>query len=257
MSKEREAGNQGATQPAAKPHRRLKIALGVVVAIVVVLVVGMATYFGDYYHAVGVDDYLEGTDEVAVSEVEGGWLFDGEGTETALIFYPGAKVEATSYAPLMYELAQAGVDCFLVEMPLNFAIFDMDAALDIVDAYSYDTWILSGHSLGGAMAASCAAENPGTFDGLVLLAAYSTEELDGAVPWAVSLYGSEDGVLNMDSVEEGRELMPSDYEEVCIEGGNHALFGSYGEQDGDGEATISAEEQRQAVVDAVIGHLFS
>ena len=257
MSKEREAGNQGATQPAAKPHRRLKIALGVVAAIVVVLVVGMAAYFGDYYHAVDVDDYLKSTDEVALSEVEGGWLFDGEGTEVALIFYPGAKVEATSYAPLMFELARAGVDCFLVEMPLNFAIFNMDAALDIVGAYSYDTWILSGHSLGGAMAASCAAENPGTFDGLVLLAAYSTEELDDAVSWAVSLYGSEDDVLNMDSVEESRELMPSDYEEICIEGGNHALFGSYGEQDGDGEATISAEEQRQAVVDAVIEHLFS
>ena len=257
------ASKQGAhaatSEETVKPHRRAKIVVGVIVAVVAVLLIALCVYFGDYYHAVDVDDYLESSDEVAVVEIDGGWLFDGEGEGTALIFYPGAKVEATAYAPLLYELAQEGVDCFLVEMPLRFAIFDMDAALDIVDAYEgdYDSWILAGHSLGGAMAASCAAANPGTFDGLVLLAAYTTESLADDDLWVLSIYGSEDGVLSMDKVEEGRDLVPDDYSEICIEGGNHALFGSYGEQDGDGEASITGEEQRQAVVDAILERVFA
>lgn len=238
-------------QTSSKPHNKAKITLTVVLIVVVALIVVMGVYFGDYYHAVDVDESLAGTDEVTVTEVDGGWYFDGSGTDVALVFYPGAKVEATAYAPLMLKLAEAGIDCFIAEMPLNFAIFDMYAALDFVDMYDYDSWILAGHSLGGAMAASCAAENPGVFDGLVLLAAYSTESLADDDLWVLSLYGSEDGVLNMESVESGRDLMPETYKEICIEGGNHALFGSYGEQNGDGQATITAEEQQQIVIDAV------
>ena len=37
--------------------------------------------------------------------------------------------------------------------------------------------------------------------------------------------------------------LPSDTVEAVIEGGSHAYFGMYGEQDGDGTATISEEEQ--------------
>ena len=33
-----------------------------------------------------------------------------------------------------------------------------------------------------------------------------------------------------------------------MEGGNHSQFGNYGEQKGDGKATISAEEQQRQTV---------
>lgn len=46
----------------------------------------------------------------------------------------------------------------------------------------------------------------------------------------------------MDKLEEGRKLLPKGSKEKCIEGGNHAQFGSYGKQKGDGEARISAEK---------------
>ncbi len=39
---------------------------------------------------------------------------------------------------------------------------------------------------------------------------------------------------------------------VEIKGGNHAQFGSYGEQYGDGTAAIPAEEQRKITVDAIL-----
>ncbi|ECL0183892.1 TPA: alpha/beta hydrolase, partial [Listeria monocytogenes] len=39
---------------------------------------------------------------------------------------------------------------------------------------------------------------------------------------------------------------------VSIKGGNHAQFGSYGEQHGDGKATISGPEQTDQVANALI-----
>ena len=37
-----------------------------------------------------------------------------------------------------------------------------------------------------------------------------------------------------------------------VEGGNHAQFGSYGEQSGDGTATMSGSEQLKQAVDAIV-----
>ena len=113
-------------------------------------------------------------------------------------------------------------------------------------------WYLSGHSLGGAMAAAYASEHLESFNGLVFLAAYPTKSLKSDSFSVLSLYGSEDGVLNMEKVEEGRAYMPVDYAEVCIEGGNHAQFGDYGEQKKDHAAQISREEQQKQTVDAIL-----
>lgn len=97
------------------------------------------------------------------------------------------------------------------------------------------------------MAASYAAKYPGELNGLVLLAAYPTKSLQTDSLLVLSVYGSEDGVLRMGKVEDGRALMPSGYTEICIEGGNHAFFGVYGEQKGDHPALIDREEQRSGL----------
>lgn len=102
------------------------------------------------------------------------------------------------------------------------------------------------------MAADYAAGHPEKLDGLVLLAAYPTKSLEDSGLSVLSVYGSEDGVLNMDKVEAGRPLMPERYSEVCIEGGNHAQFGNYGVQSGDGEAQIGREEQQEQTVQAIM-----
>ena len=47
----------------------------------------------------------------------------------------------------------------------------------------------------------------------------------------------------MDRVAEGDLYAPDIFCKYVIEGGNHALFGDYGEQTGDGEAAISAQAQ--------------
>lgn len=209
-------------------------------------------YVNDYYKEENVQEYLQTKDSVLVTEMPDGLYLDGPGDETALIFYPGAKVEYTAYLPLLSELADQGIDCFLIKMPCNLAFFGQNKAKKIMDSYEYDHWYLSGHSLGGAMAASYASGHLESLNGLVLLAAYPTKSLKSDSFSVLSLYGSEDGVLNMEKVEEGKAYMPVDYAEVCIEGGNHAQFGNYGEQKGDHAADISREEQQAQTVEAIL-----
>ena len=93
------------------------------------------------------------------------------------------------------------------------------------------------------MAASCAAKHPEEFDGLLLLAAYSTADLSDSGLQVLSLYGSEDGVLNREKYEKYRANLPADTRETVINGGCHAGFGAYGPQKGDGAPRITRAEQ--------------
>ena len=110
---------------------------------------------------------------------------------------------------------------------------------------------MAGHSLGGAMAAMYSAEHLDSLEGLILLGAYPTVPMQADGFSVLSIYGSEDLVLNKESFEQGRSFMPKEYTELCIEGGNHAQFGNYGVQKGDGTATLSPEEQQRQTVEAI------
>lgn len=123
---------------------------------------------------------------------------------------------------------------------LYFAIYYRAAA--VMAEHDYARWYLGGHSLGGAVAANYAAAEPEGLEGLVLLSAYPTKPLAPELR-ELSLYGTEDGVLSLARLEQGRQFAPPESEELVIEGGNHAQFGSYGAQRGDGAATIAPEEQ--------------
>ena len=113
-------------------------------------------------------------------------------------------------------------------------------------------WSMMGHSLGGAMAAAFAGEHTDEIEGLILLGAYSTADLSSSDMKVLTIYGENDQVLNREKYEENRSNLPKKTTEYIIEGGNHAYFGAYGSQDGDGEATITQEEQMQQVVDLVL-----
>ncbi len=203
---------------------------------------------GQYPASKEAADLLRSTEDVQVSEVSHGLLLDGPGEDTALIFYPGGKVEYTSYLPLLHRLAESGTDCFLVHMPANLAVFGAGRAERIQKDYDYAHWTIGGHSLGGAMAADYAAEHGADLDGLVLLAAYPVSQV--SVPTLV-LYGSEDRVLNQEKLREGMEYLPEDTKIRVIEGGNHAQFGDYGIQKGDGKASISREEQIEITAEEI------
>jgi dienelactone hydrolase len=153
-------------------------------------------------------------------------------------------VEYTAYEPLMMELASNGVFCVLIEMPFNLAVLDMNAADGIRELYpEIEHWYIGGHSLGGSMAASYVEKHAEDFDGIILLGSYSTADLTSTNLSALSLYGSEDGVMNREKYEKYKKNLPTDLIEIKIDGGCHAYFGMYGDQDGDGKPSMSPEEQ--------------
>lgn len=201
--------------------------------------------------AVDVDLYLKSDETVTVSLEDEIYFFDGPGTEKALIFYPGALIEYTAYAPLMRRLAEEGMDCFLVHMPMNLAFLSANRADDIIDSYSYEGWYLAGHSLGGAIIANYAATTEHTIDGLYLLAAYPSKDVKD-IPDVLYIYGELDNIVDRDKIASSKEYAPEYYREYIISGGNHSQFGSYGLQDGDKAAEISTEEQIKQTTEQIL-----
>ncbi len=145
------------------------------------------------------------------------------------------------------------MDVCLVKMPLNFAIFGKNKAETVMKLYDYENWYVGGHSLGGAMAADFAADHGENLKGVIMLAAFNTGTLKENLT-VISIYGSEDSVLNIGKVAEGKAIVCGEYRELVIDGGNHAQFGSYGEQKGDGKAKISASEQWQRTVEFILNN---
>ncbi len=228
----------------------LEQSINLIAQLCILLAVVIIWYCADYYRT--DTSAFEGSDlysTVEVTELDGGLLFDGPGESTALIFYPGAKVEYTAYTPILLRLADAGVDCFLLEMPYNLAVLGINAADDILSDYTYESWYIGGHSMGGAMAAVYAAGHTDELAGLLLLAAYPTSDL-GDLP-VLSIYGDLDGVVNAEKLATASQYT-SNLTEVAITGGNHAQFGSYGLQSGDSTALITPEEQWELTVSAVL-----
>ena len=216
--------------------------------LLLVLVLALILFVSRYYRAGDRALQALSSDTVQVERTDYGWLFDGPGEDAAMIFYPGAKVEETAYAPLLHSLADQGLDVCLVKMPLRLAVLDMNAADGVIARYDYEHWFIGGHSLGGAIAAIYAASHE--LDGVILLAAYPTRAVDEPV---LLLYGSEDGVIDREKLAAAGQY--GAVEEQVLDGGNHAQFGNYGAQKGDDPAAISVEEQQDLTCAAIIAWL--
>ena len=213
--------------------------------LLVAIAIGCGVYLGDYYRAEA--------EAIALTDGgEGDLVWTPENPTAGLIFYPGGKVDHAAYAPLMEALADRGILCVVTEMPFHLAVLDIDAAAGIQSQYpSVERWYIGGHSLGGSMAAayldSCAED----YEGLILLAAYSTADLSASGLNVLSIYGSEDLVMDRENYEEYRQNLPDDFRELVIDGGCHAGFGLYGPQEGDGVPAITAQEQIAITAEAI------
>lgn len=225
--------------------------------LLLLLIIGCSIYVRDYYHAdesaLAALTTASTADGVTVQVAEEQIIFTPEHPTAGFIFYPGGKVEFSAYAPLLRQLASHDILCIVTKMPLNLAVLDMNAAEGIPEQYpDIADWYIGGHSLGGSMAASYVAEHADSYEGLVLLASYSTADLSMSDLEVISLYGSEDEVLNAEKYEEYRENLPTSVSEGVIDGGCHAYFGSYGPQDGDGIPEITAQEQLDITVELLM-----
>ncbi len=233
--------------------RRLKVVLVVVVALLVLVPAGIFGW-------TRVARYAAFPEALAVAERAErvrGWYVFAPATEpvAGFVFYPGGLVDAAAYAPLMQRLADGGVLSIIVPMPLELAVFGIGRAAGVIEAYpQVETWVIGGHSLGGAMAAEFVKGNADAVDGLVLLASYPAASTDlSALPIrAVSTYGTENGLTPPEGFEASLARLPPGTELIVIDGGNHAGFGHYGPQAGDGVATIDREEQQRQTAETVL-----
>jgi len=185
-----------------------------------------------------------------------------EPAELGLVFYPGGLVDAKAYLPLLERVAASGFPTVVFEMPFDLAVLAPNRAASLIAAptepegdpqasatarHLPERWVIGGHSLGGAMAARFAHRNLQLVEGLVLIAAFPAAGdslADTALP-VLSIYASNDGLATVTEIAETRDRLPLDTRFAAISGGNHAQFGSYGKQRGDGTATISREEQQR------------
>ena len=247
--------NERKTAAPRKPaRRRRRTALLILAAALVLLILATWLYLSDYYHAepAAAEVIAHPAEGVTIRQAKGRIDFVPDKPVAGLIFYPGGKVEYTAYAPLMEACAERGVLCVLLKMPGNLAVLDQNAADGVAADYpEIDLWYVGGHSLGGSIAATYAGKHASDLAGLVLLAAYSTDDLTDTGLRVLSVYGTEDGVLNRDRYDSNRENLPTGTVEVVIDGGCHSYFGSYGMQKGDGAPTISREAQIAQTADAI------
>lgn len=234
----------------SKKFHKKKLVAGIVLSVLFALILACGIYLSDYYKA----DFSEIERILGKSEnqlYEKSLLKEGTlcflpkaGAKTGFVFYPGGKVQYNAYEPLLAKLAEKGIACFLVKMPFNLAVFNINGAEKVLNQFpEIENWFIGGHSLGGSMAASFLGKNQFDIKGLILLASYSTVDFSEVDIKLLSIFGSEDGVLNLEKYTENKSHFSKNAKEVVIEGGNHAGFGFYGPQKKDGKASISSINQ--------------
>ncbi|MBK6729734.1 MAG: alpha/beta hydrolase [Bacteroidetes bacterium] len=187
---------------------------------------------------------------------------------TGLLFYPGGLVDPHAYISLMAQFAKSGNGhtVAIVKEPANLAVLNADKGMQVIKDISYvDDWVIAGHSLGGSIACTTIAKEKNTFKGLILLAAYPGDNTNISslfIP-VLSMYGSLDGLVSQSDIDNASDLLPTGititnadsmlmYPGATyyhkIDGGIHAFFGDYGEQNGDGNATITREQQQAETI---------
>ena len=229
--------------------------LSLIVPLILLLVIGSSIYLMDYYHAsdTAMNMLEHPASDVTILQEDDRIAFVPNKPLAGMIFYPGGKVAYEAYAPLLESCAEAGILCVIPQMPGNLAVLDQNAADGIIEEYpQISNWYLAGHSLGGTIAGIYLSEHLENYQGLILLASYCNVDLSRSDMEVLSIYGSEDGVMNRTAYEKNWPMLPDTKKEVIIEGGCHAYFGNYGEQAGDGSPSITRQEQQRQTVEEIV-----
>jgi hypothetical protein len=237
-----------------------KYALLGLIAILIISVVGLFLWSktGTYPARDIALSALESTDMVTVSQDKTIVFTPLENTDIGLIFYPGGLVDPAAYAPVLHQIAENGTLVVIIPMPLNLAIFNTGAADAVIGSYpEISTWVVAGHSLGGAAAGIYANSNPAMIDGLALWDSYPPDSSDLSENnlIVISIYGTTNGFPNTENYNDKRHLLPASTEFIPIEGASHAQFGDYGPQKGDVVPGLSLSEQHNRVAEIMLGFI--
>lgn len=237
-----------------------KIILIVISSIISLLLLAVAGFLiwavtGTYTTGATALRAMESGDKVHVEENRHISFIPEDDYTKGLIFYPGGLVEPTAYAPVLRLVAEKGYLAVITPMPLNLGILNTDAAESVFSEYpDVETWILAGHSLGGASAGIYAAENINKIKGVIFMDSYppKSADLSSFDIKALSIFGTSDGIPNTPDFDIMRSFMPENTLYAPIEGASHAQFGDYGLQKGDVEPQISLEKQHEIVRDLIL-----
>lgn len=184
---------------------------------------------------------------------DGSICFEPDKPESGFVFYPGGMVDYISYSPLMDKLASNNILCVLLKPKTNVPMFDVKEAEGITNNYpNVSEWYIGGHSLGAYLASEFVFDNINDFNGIVLLGGYSAKDLSNSNLKALCVYGSLDGVMDRQTYKENIKFLPSNFEEVIIDGGCHSYFGDYGIEGEDVIPTISQEKQIEITSEKII-----
>ncbi len=172
----------------------------------------------------------------------------GSGDGTGIVFIPGAKVDPYAYMATFRQVVADGTTVVITKPTLHLAFFDT-RPLSTFEAHvpGVRTWAVGGHSLGGVRACQLAQDA----DGLLLLGSYCANDLSRTDVDVLSVSGSRDGLSTPAKVAAARDRLPSSAVTTEVQGANHADFGAYGDQPGDGTATISRADARAQISAAV------
>ncbi len=227
--------------------RRIRITGWTAVASLLVTVVSFLTWFHIVFAAereATLEVYRD--DRIQVSEVGGSIVMEateGAGT-TGVLYFPGARVDPYSYLYPLSEVAASGVTVVIMDPLMNMALFDTRSIDELsLAAPQIRDWVLSGHSLGGVRACML-ADHPDVI-GLVLMGSYCANDLSSTAIPVLQVLASDDGLIDSEALVASDALLPASTETMTLEGANHASFGTYGDQPGDGEATLSRAEVRE------------
>jgi Alpha/beta hydrolase family len=179
----------------------------------------------------------------------------GEPSGVGLVYIPGARVDPYAYMQVLSGVVETtGATVVITKPTLNLAFFDArPLSTFTADAPSVESWFIGGHSLGGVRACQLAESDDVT--GLILFASYCATDLAATDLSTLSISGSNDGLSTPEKIRAAAGLLPGDAVFTEIAGANHASFGDYGVQPGDGEATITSDEARDAITNALAGIL--
>jgi hypothetical protein len=230
-------------------------AVGVVLLIVGVGIAGFIVYFSNPLPA-SADALaaMQSGNGITVTDKSDQIVFMPDGAPKAgFIFYPGARVAPAAYAVKMKAIAQKGYAVFILKVPLNMALLNVNQAAGVIAANpAIKVWAAGGHSLGGVAAASFAAGRTDV-KGLILYASYPATSMASRSDLLItSISGINDGLATVDKIASNKALLPANTHYVPIDGSIHAYFGDYGPQDGDGTATISRDDATARIVAATV-----
>lgn len=180
------------------------------------------------------------------------------------IIYPGGLVDPVAYAPTAHALAAKGYLTVIVKMKNDIALGQSAQRANTVinDYRGIEKWAIGGHSMGGAGSSAYAKDFTESIVGVVLWASYPSQlfRIDDKDLRVISIYGTNDGLVTLEKIEDSEEHLPPDTQWVPIEGGNHTQFGWYDTspdplQPDDNPADITREEQQAQIVQATAGFL--